>query len=318
MLSVLVSIVFLVNLNHQVYEPCPSPRHYKNSAVAEVVQSQHLHHKTIMKVATLALALLLAVGSQAASVQSEAPAELQQVRSVVAIYLNQVKDSLKKAVDNLEGTEYSKYKTQLDNGLENLSQQLQALQAQASPYTDAFSVQFKEYTAAIRESISADIDSLKTELEPKHEALKAIIEKHIEDYRAKMEPIIREYTDLHKAEMEKMKVKLEPMVEELRTKVVTNVEETKAALMPIVDSVRAKITERLESLKDIVSPYVEEYKGIMKQVIQQAKEKATSLSPEEIQAKVTELKTKAEPIAEDLKTKFIALYNTIFSVFADN
>merc|ERR1711976_635522 len=71
---------------------------------------QELHQTTIMKFAALALALLLAVGSHAASLQADAPSDLQHARALLDMFLTQMRDSANKALDQLDGTEYSEYK----------------------------------------------------------------------------------------------------------------------------------------------------------------------------------------------------------------
>lgn len=49
-------------------------------------------------------------GSWAAPQQADVPTQLQQARSVVAVYVNQVRDSANKALDHLDDTEYREYK----------------------------------------------------------------------------------------------------------------------------------------------------------------------------------------------------------------
>ncbi|XP_071753377.1 apolipoprotein A-I [Centroberyx gerrardi] len=257
-----------------------------------------------MKFVALALALLLAVGSQAASLQADAPSQLDHIRSAVGLYLGQVKDSATKALDTLDDTEYKEYKAQLTESLDSLQTQVQSLHAMAVPYTDAFVGQIMESTTAIRTSIMTDLDSLRAEVEPKRAELKDVIEKHIAQYRAKLDPIITEYSTKHRAEMESLKAKLEPMVEELRAMVEANVEETKTALMPIVEAVRAKMTERLEGLKEMATPYVDEYKEHLNKAFAEVKEKAGTLNAEDLQGQVA-------PHIATLKEKISAIYETI-------
>ncbi|WP_165453963.1 hypothetical protein, partial [Hyunsoonleella flava] len=99
-----------------------------------------LHQTTIMKFVALALALLLAVGSQAASLQADAPApptQLAHIRAAMDMYLTQVKDAATKALDGLDGTEYTELKLTLTGHLDNMYNQLKTLQASVSPMTDS-------------------------------------------------------------------------------------------------------------------------------------------------------------------------------------
>ncbi|XP_068563103.1 LOW QUALITY PROTEIN: apolipoprotein A-I-like [Cebidichthys violaceus] len=279
-------------------------QHYKKSAHAEVVQSHlELHQTTIMKFVALALALLLAVASQAATLQADAPSQLAHVRSVMNMYLDQMKESAIRSLEQLDEAEHKELKARLSSRIEDMYTQIKALQAAASPVTDSVVTTIADATADFRASVNADLELLKTELEPKHAALKEVVDRHIEQYRTVLEPLITEYSAKHTADMEVLKGKMEPIVEDLRNKVATNVEETKAALIPIVEAVRAKLSERLEQLKAMVSPYVEEYKDQMKQAYDQAQ----GVKPEDI----TALKEKIAPLAEDIKVKLTAIFEQV-------
>ncbi|XP_035536036.1 LOW QUALITY PROTEIN: apolipoprotein A-I-like [Morone saxatilis] len=286
-------------------------RHYKKSALAEVVQSPHeLHQTTTMKFAALALALLLAVGSHAASLQADAPSQLAHVRAAMDVYLTQVKDSANKALDQLDDTEYKELKATLSQRLEDMYNQVKTLQGAVSPMTDSVVSTISDATAEFRASVLADIEALKADLAPKQVQLKEVIDKHISEYRTLMDPILTEYYAKHTADMEALKLKMEPIVEELRTKISTNVEETKTALMPIVESVRDKLQERLESLKAMASPYVEEYKEQLKQAYNQAQ----NINADEI----TTLKDKITPLAEEVKAKLQEIFEAIAASITKN
>ncbi|XP_023817224.1 apolipoprotein A-I isoform X2 [Oryzias latipes] len=284
-------------------------RPYKKSAPAGVAQSHHqLHQTTTMKF--LALALLLVVGSQAASLQADAPSQLAQIRSAADVYMTQVKQGLIKALDQLDDTPYQELKTTLTQRVEDLHTNIKALQAQVSPMTDSVVTTISDATAEFRNSISQDIEALRADLAPKREKLREVLEKHMEEYRVQLEPIVKEYQARHTAEMEALRVKMEPVVAELRQKMAANVEETKAALMPIVESVRAKLVERLEQLRQLAVPYVEEYKEQMKNFYSQAQ----SITAEDIE----NLKAKITPLSEEIKLKFGEIFGAISATFNKN
>lgn len=175
------------------------------------------------------------------------------------------------------------------------------------PVTDSVVSTLSETTSVIRASIMADIDSLKTELEPKRVALQEVIDRHIADYRTRMEPIIQEYAAKHTTDLASLKVKMEPIVEEMRVKIALNVEETKSAMMPIVDAVRTKLIDRLEQLKEGATPIVEEYKEYIKKLY------ASSQSMDG--AKFADLKVQIAPLVEDIKVKFTAIFETIVAAY---
>ncbi|KAL3057083.1 hypothetical protein OYC64_007548 [Pagothenia borchgrevinki] len=260
-----------------------------------------------MKFFALALALVLAVGSHAASMQADAPSQLQHIRAAMDMYLVQVKDSANKALDQLDGTDYSDLKVGMSERLEAVFTQIKTVQAAVGPVTDGVLSTICDTTADLRASIMADIDSLKVDLEPKRLALKEVIDRHIADYRTRMQPIIEEYAAKHTVEMESLKAKMEPIVAEMQTKIASNIEETKTAMMPIVDAVRAKLSERLEELKTLATPYVEEYKDQISKVYADGQNMNTE--------KIVELRSKVAPLVEEVKVKLQDIFQTIVAFY---
>merc|ERR1712180_319556 len=249
---------------------------------------QILHQTTIMKFVALALALLLAVGSQGASLQSDAPSQLAHARAALDVYLTQVKESAKRALGQLDDTEYKEFKEQVSQRLEDMHTQIKTLQASVSPVTDGIVKTISDATAGFRASVEADLETLKTELEPKRVALKEVLDKHIQEYSAVLEPIIAEHYAKHTADMEALKTKLEPVVEAVRT----------------------KISERLEELKNMAKPYVDEYKDQLKQAYEQAQGVKTE--------DLTALKEKIAPLAEDVKTKLQMMMEIVIASFGQS
>uniref|UniRef100_A0A3B3ZU67 Uncharacterized protein n=1 Tax=Periophthalmus magnuspinnatus TaxID=409849 RepID=A0A3B3ZU67_9GOBI len=243
----------------------------------------------IMKYVALALALLLAIGCQAASLQADAPSQLEHARGLMRMYLDQVKNSL----DNIA--------SKVDDEQMKSVFHTAAILNHAQSAHDAVAT-LSDATADLRASISTDIETLKKELEPLRTELHAVVNKHIEEYRALLQPIMEEQRAKQEAEMAAWKAKLEPVMEELRAKISVNVEETKSKLLPIIEKVREKITERVESVKAMVDPYVQEYKEQMKQAYTQV----GSLR----ETNFEEVKQKLAPHVESVKTSVFASKDT--------
>uniref|UniRef100_A0A8C9ZK58 Apolipoprotein A-Ib n=1 Tax=Sander lucioperca TaxID=283035 RepID=A0A8C9ZK58_SANLU len=229
----------------------------------------------------LALALLLAVGSQAATLQADAPSQLAHIRAAMDVYMTQVKESALKALDQLDDTEYKDLKASLAQRMEDMHSQIKTLQQSVSPVTDNVVSTISDATSDLRTAIMQDIETLKADLEPKRAALREVIDRHIQDYRTRMEPIITEYSAKHTEHMDALKARLEPVVEELR----------------------AKLSERLEQLKQMATPYVEEYKD----QLQQAYAQAQSVNSDDLNA----LRTKIAPMVDDIKLKLGAIFEAI-------
>ncbi|KAG7282677.1 hypothetical protein CRUP_017603 [Coryphaenoides rupestris] len=251
-----------------------------------------------MKFVALALTLLLAVGSQARTVQSDAPNQLDHIRATAMMYLNQVKDSAQKTLDHLDGTEYAEYKMTLTKSLDQLNDYAQTL----TPYSEAFSTQFMEATKLMQDRALTDIDDLRARLEPRRQELQLLLQQQTEEYRLKLEPIFQEYVNQNQERMETLKARVQPLMEEMRAKMEANVEDTKTKVMPMVEGVRSKLTERLEQLRTMASPYVDEYQEQLTKAVGDAKEK--------IAPHTQDLQAKLEPYMEDLKTKFMSMYQT--------
>merc|ERR1711915_34895 len=159
--------------------------------------SSQLHQTSIMKFVALALALLLAVGSQGASLQADAPSQLAHVRAAMDVYMTQVKESAKRALDQLDDTEYKELKEHMSQRLEDMHTRIKALQTSVSPVTDSVVKTLADATAGFRAAVEADIETLKAELAPKRAALKEVLDRHIQEYSTQLEPIVSEYYAKH-------------------------------------------------------------------------------------------------------------------------
>ncbi|KAM9853525.1 apolipoprotein A-I-like [Aulostomus maculatus] len=283
----------------------PSPGHYKNSAHAEVVQSHQLLQTAIMKFVSLALCLLLAVGSYA-----DVPSQLEQIRSVMDVFLTQVKDGVKQALDQVDEAEYQDFKVQMMQRLDDAHIQIKTVQSSVSPVVDGIAKTFSEAFEPVYQSISTDVESLKTSLEPQRTALKQVLDKHIEEYRLTMMPVLNEYKAQNAKIMSEMMSKFQAMIETLKGQMAVNIEETKDAMMPIVDAVRGKISKRVTELKDLIKPYVDEYKDQMQRAIDQAK----SVTGEDMEA----LRAKIAPLAEDIKEKFRMIADIVVASYSQS
>lgn len=256
-----------------------------------------------MKFLALALTLLLAVGSRAASVQSDGPSQMEHVRSAVMLYLTQVKDSASGLLDRLDNTAFAEYKVKMSESLDNLYNYAQVSSQTATDTLTPYAAQLLDATKDVREKVMADVEELRTELEPKRDELNAVLNKHVEEYRAKLEPIFQEYMSSSKDQVEGLKNKLQPVLDELRGKVEVNVDETKSKIEPIVELFRAKLTNRLNDVKTAAAPYAEEYK-------EQLTVALNKLSAE-VAPHTKDVQSKLQPYYEDMKTRFMSLYETV-------
>lgn len=224
--------------------------------------------------------------------------------------LTQAKESVKRALDGLDDTEYAEFKNTVNMQLDEMYNQFKILQESTMPVTDSIVATITEATAEFYDSFIEDMKSLNTEIEPMRAHLRETIIRHLTQYREKMEPIIRDLHATHKAEMERMRIRVEPLVDEMKVLVNANVEETKAALMPIVEAVRTRLSTHLENLKKVLTPYAEEYKDQINGVWDQARNIDAS--------EITALKIKIEPMAEDIKTKFNEIIEAITAMVNKN
>ncbi|XP_053729745.1 apolipoprotein A-Ib [Synchiropus splendidus] len=257
-----------------------------------------------MKFVTLALALLLAVAAQAA------PADispLDHARSVVDMGLTNMKESIKRALSQLDNTEFADAGRKMSQQLDDAHTQLKNFQSRVKPNTDQVFATMSDLTASTRATIQADIEKLKKVLRPQEEHLKAVVDRHIEEYRALLDPIIQEHHQRHVAEMEALKAKLEPVMEELKTKVETNVEETKAALMPIIQTVNNAVSARVSQLHEESKPFINEYREEMEKTM----ERLRNMDPAALEAVKARLAEKAEVVKGALGQFFHELIGSV-------
>ncbi|XP_060901653.1 apolipoprotein A-Ib [Labrus mixtus] len=258
-----------------------------------------------MKFVALALTLVFAVGSQAASLPDDASQYLATARAVMDVYLTQLKDSTVKALEQIDDPSL---KAKLVERVDNLHTQIKAAQGAVAPMTDTVVGTVFEGTADFRGKINADVEALKLELVPLRSNLETIVNKHLEDYKTLLGPTLQEYSTMHNTGLEMLKTKLEPLLPDLKQKIETNVEETKVAMIPIVEAVRAKVTEWVEGAKGIADPYVEEYKDKIGDVITQLR----SITQEDMAA----LNTKVTPLAQEITVKLNEIMETIASTIS--
>uniref|UniRef100_A0A672IN71 Apolipoprotein A-Ib n=1 Tax=Salarias fasciatus TaxID=181472 RepID=A0A672IN71_SALFA len=246
-----------------------------------------------MKFVALALALFLAVGSQAASLQADAPSQLDHFRAVADVYAEQVREGAKRALEKLEGTQYSELKPIISQRIDDFHSQLKAAQQSIAPMTDNFVKTIADATVDVRASVQAEFDTLKAEIEAKRDQLRPILEKHFDEYRVELEPILKEYVD-----------KLQPVVESLRHQG-GNQSGRDQNCNPAHRGVTSALgsLDRLEGLKAVVGPYVDEYKD----QLAAAYSRAQSVD----RAQLEQLREKIAPLAADIKVKVQAMFEAI-------
>ncbi|KAM3616268.1 uncharacterized protein V6R79_015252 [Siganus canaliculatus] len=237
-----------------------------------------------MKFAALALALLLAVGSQAASLQSDAPSQLDHVRGAARAFLQQVRDSGKNIIRAFDGPQHEEARIQASNNLDVAVNWLLEKQTEAAPYTDAVVAQIVEATAGLRETYEKEADALKVDLEAKFGHFKSVVERHIDQYREKLGPAVAEYRAKNAENMAALKVRLEPIVAELRQIVPANWQETREAILPMVESIKSSVENNAAAAQAAIGPYIQEYReqlgssaGLSEEKKAQIREKFTEI-----------------------------------------
>ncbi|XP_034557703.1 apolipoprotein A-I-like isoform X2 [Notolabrus celidotus] len=258
-----------------------------------------------MKFVTLALALLLAVGSQAVPLQADAPAPsmLEHARGVLDLYMTQGKQSLLNAINQIEDVPA---RTRMTETVESAFVKIKAAQGVVAPMTDTVVGGVMAATDEFRQRVNTDVEALKTELVPLRENLRTVVEKHIAEYKAAYLPVLQEYMDKHPTEFADLKTKLEDIMGQMQEKVKANVEETKSAMIPIVETVRGKVSGWLLQVKEMADPYVQEYREKLRETATQVQ----NVTPEEIADLNKRLEPLAKEASEKVQTMAMEIYNT--------
>lgn len=200
-----------------------------------------------MKFAALALALLLAVGSQAAVLQADAPSALDHYSTMLHVGVNRLKSSLS-ALDN---TEYSYVK-------ETLQQALQVVDDAVTNHKDEAIAFIQTMKETASETLGFDYASVKTELTPMFQELR--IREHIRQYIEKLVPIVTEFVDQYRIATETARSTVDSRVAELKQIYEANLEDTQSKLVPIRAVVQRELGNVFSKVKEMVEGYAQEYK----------------------------------------------------------
>uniref|UniRef100_A0A3Q1BS05 Apolipoprotein A-I n=1 Tax=Amphiprion ocellaris TaxID=80972 RepID=A0A3Q1BS05_AMPOC len=219
-------------------------------------------------------------GSQAASLQADAPDQIAQFRA-------KLKEGAIRVLAPLDGTTYkanngfalSSLFSHRDHAIEVADSRLgQAIEMGQTAFSAA-----SDATAGIRGTIVSDIQKLQADLADQAEKVRENVLKHVQDYIAALTPL-KEHLESKKADIEELKAKVTSVVENIGEKVPTNWEETRGSLMPIVQKVKDQLTVRGQEARAQIEPYVKEYM-------------------ETAQGYIENPGDKAAPALEELKTK---------------
>ncbi|KAI4878175.1 hypothetical protein NFI96_011615 [Prochilodus magdalenae] len=263
--------------------------------IFEIIQT---HLSSTMKFVALALAVLLAAGCQARSLQADAPSQYEHVRAAVVTYLGQVKETAERAIDRIEDKEVKDYLTLSLNKIQGF---LESASENLKPVRDTVGPQVMELISGLREKVKTDLEQLRKELAPKRQELHEVVKKHLEEYREKLEPLLKEYAEKNRGQMGSLPAKMEPVMKEMQEMIKTNVEETKSKLTPIVEVIRNKMTERLENLRKSFEPFVQEYREQVENALTDLRAKYQS----------GQLQTKVTNLAEELQPQLQKVFQTI-------
>ncbi|XP_029027405.1 apolipoprotein A-Ib [Betta splendens] len=243
--------------------------------------------------------LLLAVGSQASPMLSDAPSQLEHFRSGLNLFLDQLKGSLTNAVNSLDDAEYKDIKERAIMHIDGAYTYIKQLQAQVAPVTDSVVGTISEATEEFQKSVAKDL----VELEPMRAELRKVLKEHMDQYQTLLKPVVDSYIERRKEDMKAMRAQFQPTFEELRKKVAHNVEETKQALVPLLKAVGEKVANHIKAVRETLGPHVEEYKEQVRQAYEQAQkfdDKAMS-----------ELREKINPAIEAIKTNMKTIYDVV-------
>jgi len=236
-----------------------------------------LQRTTTMRFVVLALAALLAIGAESAS--------LDVARENVKQRLTVVKASLDRILDNFDGTELAEYKAPIKAKLDAVQTYLQAAQESMAPRSDAMYTQVMESTKDFRETVSADMTAMQADLEPKVAALKDVLDQHLKEYMATVKDVLATHMNKQNALITEMQPQWDPVLTKVRGDIATNWEETKEKLRAINDKIAEYASKYAQMTHSMVAPYISEFRDQAVQGINKAREADTKA----VEAKLREL-----------------------------
>ncbi|XP_008296905.1 apolipoprotein A-Ib [Stegastes partitus] len=231
-----------------------------------------------------ALVLLLAVGSQAASLQADAPDQLTQYRA-------KVKEGLVRVLTPLDTTSYKDSKdTAIETFDTKLGEVLTMGQGLFSTVSDA--------TEGIRDTLKKDAQTLQASIATDAETLRENVLKHLRDYVGVLTPL-KEHLEGKRPELEAIKIKVIQAAEQIGEKVPKNWEETRGSFAPIAEKVKQQAAVHMEMAEKQIGPYVTEYK-------------------DSFQAAMNNPNERLRPLLEEFKAKMAAFSETLNQALARN
>jgi len=237
----------------------------------------HFQRTTTMRFVVLALAVVLAIGADAAS--------LDAARDTVRQRLTSAKASLDRILDQFDGTDMAEYKAPLKEKLAAVESYLQVAQESMAPRSDAMFAQVMDSTKDFRDSVSADVTSLQAQLDPKVAALRGVVEQHIKEYVATVKDVLSMQMTKQSELMTEMQPKWGPVLTKLRGDIATNWEETRDKLRQINDNIAEYVSKYAQMAQTIATPYVQEFRDQAAQGISKARTADTKV----VETKVKEL-----------------------------
>ncbi|XP_075892113.1 uncharacterized protein LOC142895163 [Nelusetta ayraudi] len=235
-----------------------------------------------MKFAVLALTLLLAVASQAATVPEE-PSDIQQRFTGFKSMVAQVKGVLDRTIAASPDAEQLQTPSALSDGLGMLLAQLQEHEEGIVASISAGHEMVSQMTGA--GELSGELDAAVGNLD-------GIFRAHLAEYNILLKPIVADFKKMS----EGFRDLAAPKIASLRDEFRTNAEETLNALGPVVRTVLKMVA----NFRDSVSVYVDEYKRNMEGV----QTMYESLS----EAEKLKRKKEIEAIANDIVLKIQKIY----------
>ncbi|XP_004712856.1 apolipoprotein A-I [Echinops telfairi] len=245
-----------------------------------------------MKAVVLALAVVFLTGSQARHFwQQDEPqtSSWDQMKDLINIYLDTVKDSGKDYASQLEASALGKQlNLKLLDNLDSLSTSVSKLQEQLGLLSQQLWSTLEEDTSQLRQMLNQDLEEMKKKVQPHLDEFQKKWQEEVELYRQKVAPLGQELQGLQE--------KLVPLGEGLRDHARNLVDK----LRPYGEEVRQRLASRLEELKT----------SSLAQYPAKAREHLSTIS-EKAKPALEDFRQSLQPMAEHFKNTLTTLFDEV-------
>ncbi|XP_051895943.1 apolipoprotein A-I-like [Pristis pectinata] len=242
-----------------------------------------------MRAVVMTLLLFITIGTRGAVLWKDEPqTDLDEVRNSLHIYLHQVSDTARGAIEQIDNSKIGKQlNLRISKSLDNLGVYVAELQKIVTPLSDEIHQRFQKDSAKLEEKFREGLKEFKAKILLYTEDLHNKVNKNVEEYCVMLSPLAGDLKELALHNAKDLHQKLAPLAEEIQEKMRTNIEDFNKKVNPYATSVHEIVNQRLASFQKNASPYTRKVSELFYECFENLRMKVTPLA-QDIQQRLTD------------------------------